>query len=410
MARAVTHSHFSPPVELERAASGAPLWVALGLAVGPLVAIGLARFAYALLLPPMRADLAWSYLQAGGMNAANAAGNLAGAILTARLAARHGERTVYLVGLFGTAFSLIGCGAGDGFASLLALRTAAGFFGALAFVAGATLATAAGAGASAKRQGLTVSIYFAGAGAGVVLSSVIVPLALMDGASGWRWGWLGFGAVSLLAGLVSLPAVRHRPAGAHGRVAIRAATARVSLVPAAIAYALCGAGYIAYMTFVIAFLRAEHFAPSTVSTFWTVLGLASVATGFGWGYVFARLPGGWPLAVVLAMLGIGALVPLVNDGVAIAFLSAVLFGGSQMAVPAAVTVLVRKTRPPATWTREIGRLSVLFGIGQCIGPLLAGALSDTPSGVRLGLLVSVVILALAAVIAALQRDAEQHRT
>jgi len=134
MVHAVTHSRFSPPVELERAASGAPLWVALGLAVGPLVAIGLARFAYALLLPPMRTDLDWSYSQAGAMNAANAAGYLAGAIFTARLAARHGERTVYLVGLFGTAFSLIGCGAGDGFTTLLALRAAAGFFGALAFV------------------------------------------------------------------------------------------------------------------------------------------------------------------------------------------------------------------------------------------------------------------------------------
>jgi hypothetical protein len=34
-----------------------PLWVPLGLAIGPLVALGLARFAYALLLPAMRADL-----------------------------------------------------------------------------------------------------------------------------------------------------------------------------------------------------------------------------------------------------------------------------------------------------------------------------------------------------------------
>jgi predicted MFS family arabinose efflux permease len=408
MAHALTRSRFSALIERERAASGAPLWVALGLAVGPLVAIGLARFAYALLLPSMRADLAWSYSQAGAMNTANAAGYLAGAILTARLATRHGERTVYLVGLFGTALSLIGCGAGDGFAPLLALRAAAGFFGALAFVAGAALAAAAGASASAERQGMMVSIYFAGAGAGVVFSSVIVPLALTDGGSGWRWGWLGFGAVSLLAGLVSLPAVRHRPARAPVRLASRAATARVSLAAAAIAYTLCGAGYIAYMTFVIAFLGAEHFAPATVSTFWTVLGLASVAAGFGWGYVLSRLPGGWPLAVVLAVLGIGALLPLVNDSGAIAFLSAVLFGGAQMAAPAAVTVLVRMARPPATWTREIGWLTVLFGIGQCIGPLLAGALSDTPSGVRLGLLVSVAILALAAVIAALQRDAEQR--
>ena len=69
----------------------------------------------------------------------------------------------------------------------------------------------------------------------------------------------------------------------------------------------------------------------------------------------------------------------------------------------------RRARQP-TWTSEIGWLTVLFGIGQRIGPLLASALSDTPSGVWLGLLVSVAILALAAVIAALQRDAEQRVT
>jgi hypothetical protein len=51
--------------------------------MSPLVAIGLARFAYALLLPPMRAELAWPYSQGGAMNTANAARYLAGAILTA---------------------------------------------------------------------------------------------------------------------------------------------------------------------------------------------------------------------------------------------------------------------------------------------------------------------------------------
>ena len=73
----------------------------------PLVAIGLARFAYALLLPPMRAS----------------------------------------------AMALRSC----------ALRATADLFGALTFVAGATLATAAGAGASVERQGLMPAIYFAGA-------------------------------------------------------------------------------------------------------------------------------------------------------------------------------------------------------------------------------------------------------
>jgi Uncharacterised MFS-type transporter YbfB len=46
------------------------LWVVAGLAMAPAVALGLARFAYALLLPAMRADLGWSYANAGAMNTA----------------------------------------------------------------------------------------------------------------------------------------------------------------------------------------------------------------------------------------------------------------------------------------------------------------------------------------------------
>ncbi|MGH9054723.1 MAG: YbfB/YjiJ family MFS transporter [Acidimicrobiales bacterium] len=53
---------------------------AAGLALGPAVALGLARFAYALLLPAMRTDLHWSYTQAGALNTANALGYFAGAI------------------------------------------------------------------------------------------------------------------------------------------------------------------------------------------------------------------------------------------------------------------------------------------------------------------------------------------
>ncbi len=42
------------------------MWLpAVGLALGPAVALGLARFAYALLLPAMRTDLSWSFAQAG---------------------------------------------------------------------------------------------------------------------------------------------------------------------------------------------------------------------------------------------------------------------------------------------------------------------------------------------------------
>ena len=58
----------------------ATLRTALALALAAAVSLGTARFAYALLLPPMRADLGWSYFTAGAMNTVNAAGYLLGAL------------------------------------------------------------------------------------------------------------------------------------------------------------------------------------------------------------------------------------------------------------------------------------------------------------------------------------------
>ena len=70
----------------------APLRAALALALAAAVSLGLSRFSYALLLPPMRSDLAWSYTTAGAMNTVNAAGYLAGALMAPRWLARHDAR------------------------------------------------------------------------------------------------------------------------------------------------------------------------------------------------------------------------------------------------------------------------------------------------------------------------------
>jgi len=52
--------------------------LALALSLGAAVSLGITRFSYGLLLPAMRADLAWSYALAGAMNTANALGYFLG--------------------------------------------------------------------------------------------------------------------------------------------------------------------------------------------------------------------------------------------------------------------------------------------------------------------------------------------
>src|SRR3954454_23801262 len=82
------------------------LRTAAALALAAAVSLGLSRFSYALLLPPMRADLAWSYLTAGAMNTVNAAGYLAGALVLPRLLAHVDARAVLLAGSAATAVLL----------------------------------------------------------------------------------------------------------------------------------------------------------------------------------------------------------------------------------------------------------------------------------------------------------------
>jgi predicted MFS family arabinose efflux permease len=62
------------------------------------VSLGMTRFAYALLLPPMRDDLSWTYTLAGAMNTFNALGYLLGALLTPWALRRWGAVRVLIAG------------------------------------------------------------------------------------------------------------------------------------------------------------------------------------------------------------------------------------------------------------------------------------------------------------------------
>jgi predicted MFS family arabinose efflux permease len=380
------------------------LWVVMGLAMGPAVALGLARFAYALLLPAMRTALGWSFADAGAMNTANAAGYLIGALVAAPLGRRAGDKRVFVISLLLTSLAVGASGLAANYSVLLALRLAAGFTGALAFVCGAALTSAAAVGGSKSRAPTLLGLYFSGAGIGVLASALAVPPLL--GALGWRGGWLVLGALALVATVLGGLAVRHAPEPSY----VAAGTARGGWSPRfmarkLLAYGLFGAGYIAYATFIVAYLRSEEgFSSAGITRFWSILGLASVIAAFAWGPILGRLKGGWGTAATLGVVTIGAAVPMIWGGAVGAYLSAILFGGSFLAVLAAVTSFARRAAKPHAWTAAIAALTIAFGLGQCIGPLLSGALSDGPSGLRAGLWLSVGILALATLVAMLQPE------
>ncbi|MDJ1135444.1 YbfB/YjiJ family MFS transporter [Streptomyces iconiensis] len=76
------------------------------LALGTASALGLARFAYGLLVLAMQGDLGWTLADAGALSTANGLGYVVGAVPTAALVRRWGTASVFRWGMAATAAPL----------------------------------------------------------------------------------------------------------------------------------------------------------------------------------------------------------------------------------------------------------------------------------------------------------------
>jgi predicted MFS family arabinose efflux permease len=180
------------------------------LALGTASALGLARFAYGLLVPAMRAELGWSLAQAGPLTTANGLGYLLGAAATAPVARRLGVTTTFRPGMVLTTVALAATAVTSSYPSLLLARAAAGAAGALVFIAGGVLASRA---AARLRSAVPLTIYFAGAGLGIAVSGALIPPLLGDHPGRWPLAWAGLAAAAGLATVVSWTAARDAGTG-----------------------------------------------------------------------------------------------------------------------------------------------------------------------------------------------------
>ena len=142
--------------------------------------------------------------------------------------------------------------------------------------------------------------------------------------------------------------------------------------------------------------------------FWIVLGTASAAAIGPWGRHLARARGGNGQAMVYAVTLLGTLPILIHVGPATALVSAVVFGSAFMAGPTAVTAISRHVLRPSGWTAGIAIMTTAFALGQAIGPLVSGILSDGSGGLRAGLWVSPILLAAGAAVAWFQTHHPHH--
>lgn len=397
------------------------LWLALALSVGAAISLGVTRFSYGLLLPPMREDLGWSYLMAGSMNTVNALGYLLGALAMPALLKRFEPTQLLLYGALLASLFMALSGFFVEAPALLLQRLLAGAASALVFVAGGLLAAGLAA-RQPERSGLLLGLYYGGAGFGIVVSALLVP-AVLDAAQGrphgWAWAWW---ALSLACGvgtalLVWPVRVLRGPAAATASSAATAASGPAGVDGSApqrqfawrdfsfslASYFLFGVGYIGYMTFVIALIRQQGASAQAVTLFYSLLGVAVLLSARLWARLLDHFKGGQALAILSVLLGIATVIPAWTAAQFAVLLSGLLFGAVMLSLVASTTALVRHNLPQASWAAGISSFTVVFAAGQIVGPTVTGWISDGPGGLERGLVFSAAALWLGAVLAWRQR-------
>lgn len=376
--------------------------VIFGLSLAVCVSNSSARFSYGLILPAMREDLVWNYAQAGWINTANALGYILGAVATFALIGKMSPARLFSVGLIGTSACLLFSGLTEDFGMLTLWRILAGIAGAPAFITGGALAAAFFPDDPGKNA-LAIALYFGGGGLGMILSGAALPVLFEHyGAAAWPASWIALGVASLIICPVSVWAARQvepapKPVGDPPPIPVRDMLGELA------GYGLFATGYIVYLTFIVAWMKALPAGYLLVSLIWSMIGLGIIASPFVWRPVLAKYASGVPLALVCASVGLGTLLPVLWAGTAGLFLSAALFGLAIFIGPGSVTSFSRKNLPQVSWGKAVSLFTVVFAIGQTIGPVGAGWIIDISGDIRSSLVFAGVILLMGTVVALRQK-------
>ncbi|HYD63016.1 MAG TPA: YbfB/YjiJ family MFS transporter [Noviherbaspirillum sp.] len=381
-----------------------PLLTALALSFGAAISLGISRFSYALLLPPMRADLDWSYLLAGAMNTANAFGYFVGALATPAVMRLLGAQAALIGGALLTGVFMLLSGFVVDAGMLLLQRVLAGIASAFIFISGGLLAARLGT-LHMKRAGFLIGLYYGGTGFGITLSALLVPAALdaaHDAAHAWQWAWLVLGGLCLLMTLLMAVPARQidgsiATAGNHARFRVRAFGFGLA------GYFMFGVGYIGYMTFIIALLKEQGMQAASITMFYAALGIAVVASSRIWARMLDRFKGGQSLAILNTLLAAATLLPVLTAAPVAVFASGLLFGAVFLSVVASTTALVRHNLPSEAWSAGISGFTTVFAFGQIVGPTIVGWISDGAGGLQRGLVFSACALLVGALLASRQR-------
>ncbi len=348
-----------------RLAAAAWFAIAAGLC-GSFIGIGIARFAYTPLIPPLIAAHWFPAAVVVQLSAANYAGYLVGALTARSMARVLSNRTVLRLLTATASLAFFACAFPLSVAWFFFWRFLAGVSG------GATMILVAATvlpHIPPARRGFAGGLIFGGVGLGIAASGTVVPALLR---LGLRATWIGLGLVSLGATAISWfgwPAAHPPepideplpPMKREGRRAVRSLIAQ---------YALNALGIVPGMLLLVDFIvRGLGRGASLGASVWTLYGLAAIIGPPLCGLVGDRLGFHLTYRGALLLQAAGLVLLAVAPGVAWTLAPAVVLGALTPGIVPVVLGRLQELLPGdavgqrAAWSRA----TIGFALFQVLG-------------------------------------------
>ncbi|TNM62905.1 YbfB/YjiJ family MFS transporter [Aliirhizobium smilacinae] len=375
--------------------------VGLSGAIAMAAAMGFGRFFYTPVLPGMIAGIPISSADAGYIAAGNFAGYLAGAILAGQGWAAGRERTIALSALAATAILMAAMAFTTWVPAFVAIRFLAGLASALAMILTSSIVLPYAR--QGGKQGHVVNfLHFGGVGMGIALSSalaLIVNTSAGDAAHGWRINWLA-GAAITLAAVLLVQWMLPRPHGPTERRVEPPLTWKLPLVLLTTSYGLFGFGYVITATFLVTIARQGDAGPIVEFLAWFVTGCAAAVSLLAWHPLAIRIGLARSYTVAMGVLAIGVVCSVLLPPTTGALFGGLLLGATFMVITAYGLQLGGKLAPESP-RRALASMTAAFGVGQIIGPLVAGWAAEKSGSFALPTLIATGVLVVCVVLAAI---------
>ena len=334
-----------------------------------LVGVGLARFAYAPLVPALITENWFDPAEAGYLGAANFAGYFAGAAAASSIARYLGPRSAVRLMMLLASASFFACAAPLPFLWFFAWRFASGLSGGVLMVLAATTVLPLIAPA---RRGLASGLIFTGVGVGIAAAGTMVPVLMR---AGLAETWIALGAVALLATFAAWggwPASREQTLpplpspSSSASIKSRAFAAMLGI------YALAAIALVPHMVFLVDYVaRGLGAGLAAGSMYWVLFGLGALVGPVCAGRIGDRIGFRSALRVVLALETLAILLPAASGHPLSLGVSSVLVGAFVPGVAPLILGRVDElTRSNEDRRHAWAKATMAFAAGQAAGGFL----------------------------------------